>query len=77
MKLQIAGLSTGYDAIHVRRVSDTVQSFWYFKDGTLIAVDAMNDPRAYMVAKRMIEASQTPAPEAIPDPDKNLAQLLR
>ena len=29
---------------------------------TLLAVDAMNDPRAYMVGKRLIEAGKSPAP---------------
>ncbi|MBZ4023627.1 pyridine nucleotide-disulfide oxidoreductase [Rhodobacter sp. TJ_12] len=62
-KLQIAGLGTGYDQI----VTNTAegQSFWYFRDGRLIAVDALNAPRAYMVGKRVIEAGKPVTPEQV------------
>ncbi|SOC07307.1 3-phenylpropionate/trans-cinnamate dioxygenase ferredoxin reductase subunit [Rhodobacter sp. JA431] len=62
-KLQIAGLGTGYDRI----VTNTAegQSFWYFREGKLIAVDALNAPRAYMVGKRVIEAGKPVTPEQV------------
>ncbi|MEO1331768.1 MAG: oxidoreductase C-terminal domain-containing protein, partial [Pseudomonadota bacterium] len=41
VKLQIAGLSTSYDRVVVRKVDDA-QSHWYFKGCALIAVDALN-----------------------------------
>ena len=53
-KLQIAGLCTGYDTVVTRKAEG--QSFWYFRAGRLIAVDALNAPRAYMIGKRLIEA---------------------
>ncbi len=68
-KLQIAGLNTGYDRITTRRGEGSV-SFWYYAGDTLLAVDAMNDPRAYMVGKRLIEAGRSPDPaavESVPD----------
>ena len=68
-KLQIAGLNTGYDRIITRRGEGAV-SFWYYAGETLLAVDAMNDPRAYMVGKRLIEAGRSPDPvsvETLPD----------
>ncbi len=76
-KLQIAGLNTGYDRIVTRDSGDGATSFWYYAGDTLLAVDAMNDPRAFMVAKRLIEAGRSPAPEAVADPDTDLKALLK
>jgi 3-phenylpropionate/trans-cinnamate dioxygenase ferredoxin reductase subunit len=39
-------------------------------------VDAMNDPRAYMVGKRLIEAGQSADPGRIADPEADLKGLL-
>tara|TARA_R110002051_G_scaffold7035_14_gene33119 strand:- start:3705 stop:4919 length:1215 start_codon:yes stop_codon:yes gene_type:complete len=76
-KLQIAGLNTGYDAVYVR-MGDTagVQSNWYYKGDTLLAVDAMNDPRNYMIGKRLIEAGKSPSAAAITDPATDMKGLL-
>ncbi|PFG61691.1 3-phenylpropionate/trans-cinnamate dioxygenase ferredoxin reductase subunit [Thioclava sp. ES.031] len=62
-KLQIAGLNAGYDQVVSRR--DDGSSFWYFRAGRLIAVDAINDARAYMVGKRLIEAGKPVTPETV------------
>lgn len=77
VKLQIAGLNTGYDSV-VTRPSDTagVTSFWYFKGDQLLAVDAMNDPRSYMIGKRIIEAGQTVDQAAVADPSVDLKSLM-
>lgn len=65
-KLQIAGLCTGYDRV-VTRKGDGQHggSVWYFRDGRLIAVDALNDARAYMIGKRLIESGRSPDPDVI------------
>lgn len=78
VKLQIAGLNTGYDKI-IERKNPTLlsQSFWYYAQNTLIAVDAMNDPRAYMVAKKLIESGLTPDPALVEDASSNLKDLLK
>ncbi|MBL9052522.1 MAG: FAD-dependent oxidoreductase [Tabrizicola sp.] len=65
LKLQIAGLNTGYDHIVTRKGEGEAVSFWYYAGDKLLAVDAMNDPRAYMVGKRLIEGGKSPAPEVI------------
>jgi len=65
LKLQIAGLNTGYDHIVTRKGEGEAVSFWYYRGAELLAVDAMNDPRAYMVGKRLIEGGKSPAPEVI------------
>lgn len=77
VKLQIAGLNTGYDHIVTRVGQGQTQSFWYYKGATLLAVDAMNDPRAYMVGKRLIEAGKSPDPVAVRDASFELKALLR
>ncbi|MDU8912619.1 NAD(P)/FAD-dependent oxidoreductase [Aestuariicoccus sp. MJ-SS9] len=75
-KLQIAGLNTGYDRIVVRQ-DGAALSHWYYAGDTLLALDAMNDSRAYMVGKRLIEMGKSPAPEAVADPATNLKALLK
>ena len=65
LKLQIAGLNTGYDHIVTRKGEGEAVSFWYYAGDKLLAVDAMNDPRAYMVGKRLIEGGKSPAPDVI------------
>jgi 3-phenylpropionate/trans-cinnamate dioxygenase ferredoxin reductase component len=65
LKLQIAGLNSGYDRIVTRKGEGEAVSFWYYRGADLLAVDAMNDSRAYMVGKRLIEMGKSPAPEVI------------
>ncbi len=76
VKLQIAGLNTGYDRVVVREV-ETSRSHWYYLGDTLLAVDAMNDPRSYMIGKRLIEAGKSPDPAIIADASADLKPLLK
>ncbi|MGL6209465.1 MAG: NAD(P)/FAD-dependent oxidoreductase, partial [Paracoccaceae bacterium] len=66
-KLQIAGLNAGYDRVVTRGPEEGAVSFWYFKGLDLLAVDAMNDSRAYMVGKRLIETGRAVDPEVVGD----------
>ena len=75
-KLQIAGLNTGYDQVVTRQGENSV-SYWYYKENQLVALDAMNDPRAYMVGKRLIEAGKSPAQDAVGNPETDLKELLK
>ncbi|WP_227287004.1 FAD-dependent oxidoreductase [Boseongicola sp. H5] len=77
VKLQIAGLNTGYDRVVVRGGADAALSHWYYAGTRLLAVDAMNDPRAYMVGKRLLEAGKSPAAELVADTGTDLKTLLR
>lgn len=63
LKLQMAGLSDGYDdAKTVGDVAAARFSVEYRKNGKLIAVDAVNDGRAYMGGrKRIAEETQAPS----------------
>ncbi|WP_298295425.1 FAD/NAD(P)-binding oxidoreductase [uncultured Litoreibacter sp.] len=76
IKLQIAGLNSGYDMVVTREDGDAT-SFWYYKGRELLAVDAMNDPRNYMIGKRLIDAGKHPAPEVIADPGTDMKALLK
>ncbi|WP_375687339.1 NAD(P)/FAD-dependent oxidoreductase [Pseudooceanicola sp. LIPI14-2-Ac024] len=76
VKLQIAGLNTGYDRVVTRPGEGAAVSFWYYCGDTLLAVDAMNDPRAYMTGKRLIEAGRSPAADQVADPATALKALL-
>src|SRR5699024_8971835 len=71
VRLQIAGLSRGWDSVHLRE-DGTGVSHWYYAGTTLIAVDAMNDARAYMVGKRLIDSGRSPAPEAVSNAQTDL-----
>ncbi|MEJ1991879.1 MAG: FAD-dependent oxidoreductase [Maritimibacter sp.] len=63
------------DQYDVKR--DGTVSHWYFSGERLISVDAMNDPRAYMVGKRMIENGQSPDKAAVANPDIPLKDLMQ
>jgi 3-phenylpropionate/trans-cinnamate dioxygenase ferredoxin reductase component len=75
-KLQIAGLNTGHDRVVVR-ASGAARSHWYFAGREFLAVDAIDDPRAYMLGKRLLEAGRSPDPAAVADPATDLKALLR
>jgi 3-phenylpropionate/trans-cinnamate dioxygenase ferredoxin reductase subunit len=55
LKLQIAGLAQGYDRALVRG-DPASRSFSciYLRDGRMIAVDAINNPRDFLQGKKLI-----------------------
>lgn len=77
VKLQIAGLNRGYTNV-VTRAGDKPRSaaHFYYADGQLLAIDAMNAPRVYMAGKRLIEAGKNILPEQAADPEFDLKSLL-
>ncbi|MDJ0826276.1 MAG: FAD-dependent oxidoreductase [Rhodobacter sp.] len=77
LKLQIAGLHDGYDRVVTRPGADGAASFWYFNGNRFLAVDAMNDARAYMIGKRLLEMGKSPDPAVIVDSNVDLKPLLR
>lgn len=78
VKLQIAGLNQGHDRTVTRPGDkDGAQSIWYYQGDRLLAIDAMNDPRAYMVGKRLLEGGISPTPEEVSDPAVELKSLMR
>jgi 3-phenylpropionate/trans-cinnamate dioxygenase ferredoxin reductase subunit len=75
VKLQIAGLNGGYDRVIVRD-GGAARSHWYYAGDRLLAVDAMNDPRAFMIARRLIEAGRSADPARVADAGADLKGLL-
>ncbi|RJK99218.1 NAD(P)/FAD-dependent oxidoreductase [Paracoccus siganidrum] len=76
-KLQIAGLNAGHDRVIARPGAAGALSVWYYAGPRLLAVDAMNDPRAYMIGKRLIEAGRTVDPALVADAGTDLKTLMR
>lgn len=69
VSLKIAGLNRGYDRVFVRlgeRAGSV--SHWYFGPEGLLAVDAIDDPKAYMIGKKWLAAGQGPDPTDLVDP---------
>jgi 3-phenylpropionate/trans-cinnamate dioxygenase ferredoxin reductase component len=63
LKLQIAGLSHGYDQVVVRGTPESERfSVLYYASGRLIAADAVNAPRDYMTVRKVLgEGGTLPA----------------
>jgi 3-phenylpropionate/trans-cinnamate dioxygenase ferredoxin reductase subunit len=79
LKLQIAGLSTGYDEILLRGDPETGRGFacFYFAEGKLIAADCVNRAQEFMFSKRAIGEGLSPDRALLADPETPLASLLR
>lgn len=59
VKLQIVGLSNGHNNIVIRQEeAENSFSTWYFKDDELLAVDAVNFAKAYVLGGRFIKSRQ-------------------
>jgi 3-phenylpropionate/trans-cinnamate dioxygenase ferredoxin reductase subunit len=77
VKLQIAGLSTGYDNFVIRgSVEDKKFAVFYFKDDVLIAADAINSAPEFMTAKRLILLEAKVSPEALAAPEVSLKDIM-
>ena len=76
MKLQIAGLSEGYDDV-VLRGDPANGSFacLYLRGDVLIAVDAVNSPHEFMQSKALIAARRKLDKEKLADPGLELKDL--
>ncbi|MEL6924523.1 MAG: FAD-dependent oxidoreductase [Bacteroidota bacterium] len=74
VRLQMVGLSAGYDQLYLRKEkgTDLSVSIWYFKAGQLLAVDAVNNARAYTLATRLIKSGQPVDVQKLTDPNIEL-----
>ena len=79
LKLQIAGVSTGYEEIAVRGDIAKGRSFaaFYLRGGEIIAVDAVNRGKEFMAGKRLIAARARIPPRVLADDGVLAADLLR
>jgi 3-phenylpropionate/trans-cinnamate dioxygenase ferredoxin reductase subunit len=73
VKLQIAGLSAGFDEMVLRGDPDQERfSVLYYQRGRLLAVHAVNSPRDYLAVRRALAAGQEIPPQAAADVDQPL-----
>ncbi|GEC03209.1 ferredoxin [Streptomyces spinoverrucosus] len=77
LKLQIAGLSTGYDEYVVRGEPDSERfSVLYYRQGELLAIDAVNNPGDYMAVRKALTQGATVRPGLAGDLGTPLKSLL-
>ncbi|WP_431857002.1 NAD(P)/FAD-dependent oxidoreductase [Azospirillum sp.] len=78
VKLQIAGLSAGYDQVVVRgEATERRFSAFYFRDGALLAIDSLNRPQDHMLGRKLLDRGAPLTPEQAADPAFPLASLAR
>jgi 3-phenylpropionate/trans-cinnamate dioxygenase ferredoxin reductase subunit len=77
LKLQIAGLSAGYDDYIVRGKPDEERfSVLYYRQGRLLAIDAINQPADYIAVRKALSDRATVAPDRAGDPTISLKTLI-
>ena len=77
VKLQIAGFNLGYDETVLRHgTREGSASVWYFRKGVFIAVDAINDAKAYVTGKKLLDSGKSPNRALLADANTDLKQLL-
>ena len=77
LKLQTAGLSTGYDETVVRGDPGEARfSVIYLKEGRVIALDCVNVTRDYVQGRKLVEARATPDRAELRDVEVPLKELL-
>lgn len=76
LKLQIAGLSQGYDET-VTRGDIAARKFavFYLQNGKLIAVDAVNCPPEFLASKKLIITGARLAPETLSDTSQSMKEI--
>jgi len=76
VKLQIAGLSEGYDQTVLRGDPDSGSfALYYFVGGELLAVDAINSMRDFMNGKKWLAERKRPDPDKLADPSVDLKTI--
>nr|WP_202036631.1 FAD-dependent oxidoreductase [Agrobacterium fabrum] len=77
VKLQIAGFNLGYDETMLRPgAREGSWSVWYFRDGRFVAVDAVNDAKAYVAGKKLLDIGAEPDRAILADAAADLKLLL-
>jgi 3-phenylpropionate/trans-cinnamate dioxygenase ferredoxin reductase subunit len=79
LKLQIAGLSRGYEEIVVRGDRQGSRSFavFYLRQGRVIAVDAVNKAAEFMMGKRLITDKVEVDKKVLADASIHMRELLK
>ena len=77
-KLQMVGISTGYDQLVLRGDPATQRSFaaFYLKDGKIIAADAVSKPQEFMFAKKLVAMRAAIDPARLADEAVPMKELV-
>jgi len=69
LKLQMVGLSAGFDQLVLRGDPRTQRSFaaFYLRDGVLIAADTVSRPQDFAIAKKLVADRARPDPARLAD----------
>jgi 3-phenylpropionate/trans-cinnamate dioxygenase ferredoxin reductase subunit len=77
LKLLIVGLNAGYDQVVLRGApAGRAWSCCYLRDGELLAVDCINNPRDYMVARKLIAERVHLDPGRLAEADRPLREAV-
>jgi 3-phenylpropionate/trans-cinnamate dioxygenase ferredoxin reductase subunit len=77
LKLQIAGLNTGFDHVITRKgLREGAKSHFYFKGDEFLAADCLNDGAAYMMARKILEGGKVLTKAQVADVGFNMKSLL-
>lgn len=78
VKLQIAGLNQGYEAVVIRGERNTGRNFtaFYLRNGKIIAADCINRPHDFMTSKKLIAEKAIVTAEQLSDESIALDSLL-
>ena len=75
LKLQMVGISADGDTQVLRGDMDTNQfAVFYLKDGKVVAADAVNSPKEFMLCKQLVGKAADPT--MLSDPEADLKALL-
>ncbi|GGZ24848.1 putative ferredoxin reductase [Echinicola pacifica] len=75
-KLQMVGINQGYDNLVVRRELDNDRklSVWYFEGTRLLAVDAINNAKAYVLGTKYMKEDRLLDKELLANPEVPLSK---
>ena len=76
-KLQIVGISGDHDEIVIRgSIEDGSFILFYLKKRKLIAVDAVNNPKEFLICKKLVANHQKISSDDIRDQSVDLKELI-
>ncbi|MDO6801131.1 FAD/NAD(P)-binding oxidoreductase [Wenyingzhuangia sp. 1_MG-2023] len=76
IKLQIVGLSQGFDNSVVRFEDEKKFSIWYFKGDRLLAVDSINNAKSYVFGTKYIKANAILDKEKLANAESDLKTIV-
>ncbi|MES0881026.1 NAD(P)/FAD-dependent oxidoreductase [Roseibium sp. SCP14] len=74
--IQMVGLyDSDMETVCRRATSGT--SYWHYRSGILKAVEVIDDPKTFSIARRLLSDGMSPSPELVASVDRNLKEILK